>query len=225
MANATVRASAGINVTGASSTTSVTLPGTPQVGDPVLISLTTNDNARVLASTPSGWTLATATIGTATRIDLTKVYAASDGSAVSLSWNGTPVYSQAVVVFDGSVHSGFGTPGSVTTRGSSITTTTAAATGATAVPNLVISHEKASSHGSAPTVSPTTTTIVNQIDATASSGSVYVGSYDTAAGAASRTITYPTASSNGAAYQMPLTAARRRAPLVVRQAVNRAAVM
>lgn len=205
MADVAVRASTGGAVTGAGTSHTVTFPGTPQVGDPIGIWYTTDTNGQTVTA-PAGWTLAYSTnVVNGSRAFLHKIYTSGDGASVAVPWSSSPNLVYACVVLDGSVHADFGTPGTITTRSASGTTTTALATGDTTTPNLVVSHEKASTHGSAPTISPSTTTVQNQYGTTSGAGSVYVGSYDTTSGTADRTVTYPTASGNGAAYQIPAT--------------------
>lgn len=208
MPNVTVRASATTYITTGGASPVVAFPGTPQTGDVIAIICTTNDNTRLMTGAPTGWTLVyNVGFGTASRMLLWKVYAAGDGTSVALPFNAQPAMQCSVIVLDGSVHTGLGTAGTVTTRGASVTTISAVATGTTTDPNLVIAHEKASTHPSTASLSPTTTTIENATNAGASTAAQYVGWYDTSGGTATRTATYGTASSNGAGLQIPVTMA------------------
>jgi hypothetical protein len=206
MTGVTVRAhSGGGNASG--STITYTFPGTPQVGDPIGIWVTTDNNAITIPSPPTGWTLAySTTVGTGSRHFLHKVYASGDGASVAVTYSaaiGLNHSQAAVVVFDGSVHSDFGTIGTVTTRGSSSNTSTAVAAGATTDPNIVVFHEKTTSESSCTVGSATA--IENLLPAAAIAGATYVGWYDTSGGTSTITATYGLSSANGCGYQIPLT--------------------
>jgi hypothetical protein len=200
----TVRASNSSYLTTGGAAQVVAFPGTPQVGDPVGIWLTTNDTTITIPSTPTGWTLEYATaVGSGWRAFLHKVYASGDGSSVTVTFSKQPNMAIATVVFDGSVHSGFGAIGTVTTRSGSSTSSTAVATGSISVPNLVVFHEKTTSQTSCTVTG--CTAIENRLPTTGFAGSVYVGWYDDTAATADQTASYGlTANANGAGYQIPI---------------------
>src|SRR6478609_5559059 len=203
MAGVTVRASSGGVGRGIGNPRTLTFPGTPVVGDTVVIVMSTDANPTM--TTPSGWTLGYSSNNVnGSKHLIYKTYASGDGSSLAITFSADPNLVWAIVVIDGSVHTGLGTFGTVTTRGSSSSSSTASATGSSADPNLVIFHEKAATHTSAPTVSGVTA-IQNQYDTTASGASTYVGYYDTSGGTASKTANYSTASTNGAGLQIPVT--------------------
>lgn len=208
MPNVTIRASASTYVTTGGTAPVVAIPPGTLVGDVVVFFMTTNDNTKLMSAAPTGWNLGyNVAFGTAARMCIWKNYASGDGSSVTLAFNAQPAMQVCVIVLDGSVHTGLGTFGTVTTRASSVTTISAVATGTTADPNLVIAHEKASTHPSTAALSPTTTAIENVTNAGASTAAQYVGWYDTSGGTATRTATYGTASGNGAGLQIPVTMA------------------
>jgi hypothetical protein len=179
----------------------------PQVGDPIGIWVTCNDSTETLPSAPTGWTLEYATtVGTGFRAFLHKVYASSDGASVTVTFGKQPNMAIATVVFDGTVHSGFGTLGTVTTRPAASTTSTAVATGSSAAPNLVVFHEKTTSQTSCTVAGATA--IENRLPTSGFAGSVYIGTYDDSAGPVDITATYAlTGNVNGCGYQIPLTPA------------------
>lgn len=207
-ATANIRAHSSSSGTTASATMTVNFPGTPVVGDPIGIWITTDNNTKTLASTPTGWTAEyNNAVGTAAKIFLHKVYAASDGSSVNLNFATAVNYAMAVAVLNGQAHADFGAVGSVSSRGASAATITCSATGSTSTPNLVVAHEKAATHTDGyPTSSPSVATVESVYNPAASGGAVFIGSVDTSGGTNTVTLTYATASANGAGYQIPLTA-------------------
>jgi hypothetical protein len=203
MADVAVRASSSAYQTGTGTPFTFTFPGTPQVGDPIGIWLTDDTSGHTI-SAPTGWTLEySVNVGTGARSFLHKKYASTDGTGVAVTFSNSSNIAYVIVVVDGSVHADFGALGTITSRGASSTTASALATGSSAVPNLVVFHEKSTAKASGPTVAPTTTTIRSQW--TAQPPSMFVGSYDTTGGTADRTATYPVSTANAAGYQVPVT--------------------
>lgn len=208
----TVKATAGsYNPTGGSSTGSFALPTGLTYGDPLIIAIASVTNTTALSPVPTNWTqLGTGVDGTSNWIIIKRDagWQPSDGSAITLNFTGGGTVTYAAIALDKTLYGpDTFTLGTITTRGSSLTTTTAVAAGTGANDTLVVSFEKASSHTGAPdapTVSPTTTQGAWVASSTATTPSVYVGIYSGTP--ADRTITYTTASSNGAALQLGLSA-------------------
>jgi hypothetical protein len=93
-----------------------------------------------------------------------------------------------IAVFDGSVHSDFGTIGTVTTRGSSSTTSTAVAAGVPPTRTSSSSTRRRSSETSCTVLGATA--IENLLPAAGIAGATYVGWYDTSGGTSTITATY-----------------------------------
>ncbi len=175
----------GYMTTVSTSAFSVVIPGTTAAGDTVVIALTTNVNGRTMTA-PAGWTIDYDTpVGTGQRVLLHRTLVAGDvwitataGSAsVACTWstNGT-YWAEACVVLDGTKYTGLGTIGAFTTRASS-QTSTAAAAGSTAGPNLVIFHEKSTSQVSL-TVNAPGVWLVEQLPTSGNAGTVGFATYD-----------------------------------------------
>lgn len=201
-----IRASNSYYALGTNPNPVVTFPGTPVVGDPIGIWITTNTQTTLMATAPTGWAkIYSIAVGTGSRTFITKNYASADGASVVVPFNVTPNIAVAVVVFNGTTHTGFGTIGTVTSRGVASTTTTAVAAGDTTSPNLVISHEKTTSQTS---ITYPGDTLVSQLPSTGNAGSIFIGSYDNTVATSTQTVTYGlTANTNGAAYQIPMVLA------------------
>lgn len=210
---AAVKAESGAwNQSDGSGTTTMTLPSGLAVGDPLWLVMVSALTGLALTSIPSGWASdGSANIGTGSWLLLRRTggWQTADGTSLFVTYTANQGISYAAVGLDGTLYApDTYTLGTVTARGSSITTTTAASVGTTAQDKLVVSMEKAATHTgtppTAPSVSPATTLGSWHADVTASTPSAYVGIYSGTS--ASRTITYTTASSNGAALQIALTA-------------------
>jgi hypothetical protein len=199
----------GYNPTGGLASGNFSIPSGLAVGDPLFLVIGAAGPV-ALSSVPSGWTLlGGANIGTGGWLFLKRNggWQTADGTSLALTFTTTIVITYSTFAFDKTLYSpDTFTQGSVTTRATSITTTTAASVTDAGSDKLVISIEKAASHTGAPTapgVSPATTQVSWRATSTASTPSVYVGIYS--GSSAARTITYTTASSNGAAFQVALT--------------------
>lgn len=192
----------------------ISLPPTYAVGDPTLVLFGTNGNngtAIGLDASMTNWTvLASGIDGTSTWMLIKRNGGrqSSDGTSTTIVLSYGEGVGYLAFGLDGTVYDPDEfTLGSINTRSTSKTTNTAPAVTNNGAGILVVSSERASSHTGAPdapTVSPTTTLGGWSASSAASTPSEYVGFYD--ATGADRTITYSTASANGAALQIALTA-------------------
>jgi len=199
------------NPTNGGASGSFALPSFAQTGDPLFLFIASFGTGMALASTPSGWTvMGSGNMGTGSWLLMRKVggYQPSDGTSVSLTFTSSLGVTYSALALDGHVYNpDTMTMGTVTTRSVSSTTTTATAVGTGASGTLVFSADKASTHTGAPDapgVAPATTQLSWHATSAASTPSTYVGLYTGTP--ADRTITYTTASANGAAFQIALTA-------------------
>jgi hypothetical protein len=88
MTGVTVRAHSGGGNASGSATITYTFPGTPQVGDPIGIWVTTRQQRDHDPRPPTGWTLAySTTVGTGSRHFIHKIYAGGDGASVDITYN------------------------------------------------------------------------------------------------------------------------------------------
>lgn len=191
-------------------TFSLNLPSGLAVGDPLFLLIAGVSNG-LSVTTPTGWTsLGSANFGSGSWVLLRRNggWQTADGTSRSITVGAAQNLTYTSFGLDGTLYDpDTMTVGTVTTRSTSVTTCTAVTAGAGAA-MLVLSVEKASSHTGAPdapSVSPATTQGAWRATSTASTSSCYGGIYSGTA--ADRTITYTTASSNGAAFQIALTAA------------------
>jgi hypothetical protein len=191
-------------------TFSLNLPSGLAVGDPLFLFIASASTG-LSVTTPTGWTsLGSANIGTGSWVLLRRNggWQTADGTSRSITVAVAQNLTYTSFGLDGTLYDpDTMTVGTVTTRSASGTTCTAVSAGSGAA-MLVLSAEKASSHTGAPdapSVSPTTTQGAWRASSVASSASCYGGIYEGTPG--TRTITYSTASSNGAAFQIALTAA------------------
>lgn len=193
-----------------STTFALNLPSGLAVGDPLFMFITAVSNG-LSVTTPTGWTqMGSANFGSGSWVLLrrTNGWQTADGTSLSITVAAAMNLTYTAFGLDKTLYDpNTMTMGTVTVRGSSVTTCTAVSAGAgTAM--LVLSAEKASTHTGAPdapSVSPATTLGAWRASSISSTASCYGGIYSGTA--ADRTITYTTASSNGAAFQIALTAA------------------
>lgn len=198
------------NPTSGGTTGTFNFPAVIAVGDPLFIFMATWGNNVALSPLPTGWTqMGSGNMGTGSWLLIRRTggYQASDGSNITLTFSVSTAVAYTAFTLDGTKYNPTTmTMGTVTTRSASSTVNTAVAAGTGAGDTLVLSAERASSHTGAPdapTVSPATSLGAWRATTAASTPSVYVGIYSGAP--ADRTITYSTASSNGAAFQIALT--------------------
>jgi hypothetical protein len=191
-------------------TFSLNLPAGLAVGDPLFMLIASASNG-LSVTTPTGWTsLGSANFGTGSWVLLRRNggWQTADGSSRSITVAVAQNLTYTSFALDKTLYDpDTMTMGTVTTRSASGLTCTATSAGAGAA-MLVLSVEKASTHTGAPdapSVSPTTTQGAWRASSVSTTSSCYGGIYEGTA--ASRTITYTTSSSNGAAFQIALTAA------------------
>lgn len=214
------------NPTAGVATGNFNFPAAKAVGDPVWL-LIAAAGPVALSSVPAGWTqVAGANMGTGGFLLLTRNggYQASDGASLALTFTTTIVVSYSMVVLDQALASPAGyTVGAVYNRASSLATTAPAAAGTGAADTLVFSCDKASTHTggpppTAPAIVPASTQVSWTADPAASTPSTYVAIYSGAP--AGRTVTYSTASSNGAALQVALAPGSAPAASVPRGVIS-----
>lgn len=182
-----------------STSVTLTIPVGVQDGDwGLLLVGGSNSSSSFVYTLPSGWTsvIGVTAMGTGWYAVVKKQFSTGDSNP-TLSADGAALMTMTGVWWGGC--DGFGTPGTVTTRSSSSTDTTALSVSGETY-RLVLSAEKSNTSTAAPSVSPTTSQGAHQSSPSGARESMWIGYYsDTAA---TRTMTYATASSNGAALQM-----------------------
>lgn len=207
---ASVKAEAGgYRASNSDTTFSLALPSGLAAGDPLLMLLAGISNTLALSPLPTDWTLVSSgNFGTASYVLIRRTggWQTADGTSLSVTVSAAMSLTWSAFGLDGTLYSpDTMTLGTVVTRGSSHADSVSDAAGTGASDTLVLSAEKATSHTGAPdapSVSPATTLGGWEATATASTPSAYVGIYG--GSPANRTITYTTASSNGAAFQLAL---------------------
>lgn len=195
----------------ASPNATITIPGPTAAGDTVIVAMTTDVNGDA-ATFPTGWTIDyDAPVGTGQRILAHRTLVAGDSwigttpGTIAITWpiNGE-IWSEAVLVLDGTVYSGVGTIGTFTTRVTSQTSTAVPSSDTTHSP-LVFFHEKSTSQTSQTVTGATV--LVTQMPVTGYAGSIVVATYDIAtAGTVTVTaLSSNAANSNGGGVQYTMT--------------------